>query len=552
MLQTRDAAIAAPEYEAPRNEVEKILTGVWEEILSVTRVGVHDNFFKLGGDSILSIQVIARARQAGVGLMPRQIFEKQTIAELAAVADSVSTTVAEQGVITGQVLLAPFQKEFFQWELARPNYFNQSILLGLDARADTSLMEQAMSALVKQHDALRMKFERLEHGWQQLCEADPAEGIYERRSLTGLSGSERLAELERDLGAEDGKRLLLVIHHMVVDGVSWRILVDDLERGYKQLAEGKKIALGPKTTSFKQWTERLEQYAEDDGVKSEIEYWTGQSRKKTGRVPLDFAENRNKNVFGTQKSVVGYLTEEETRALLQDVPGVYNTQINDVLLAALGKVLGPWIGSEAVVIDLEGHGREEIFPDLDVSRTVGWFTSTYPIVLETGPGPGWQPGKVLSRVKEQLRSIPNRGLGYGVLRHVSKDGRIRSRLSELPAAEIIFNYLGQVDQVLRKSTLLAAAPETSGTAVAPENRRPYVLDVSGLVVKGRLQVNWSYSDQLHRRERIEEVATHYMERLRELIDHCRSEGAGGFTPSDFPVAEMTQKELMQIASLLGK
>jgi amino acid adenylation domain-containing protein/non-ribosomal peptide synthase protein (TIGR01720 family) len=574
MLQTRDAAIAAPEYEAPRNEVEKILTGVWEEVLSVTRVGVHDNFFKLGGDSILSIQVIARARQAGIGLMPRQIFEKQTIAELAAVADSVSTTVAEQGVITGQVLLSPFQKEFFQWELDRPNYFNQSILLRLDARADTSLMEHAMSALVKQHDALRMKFERVEHGWQQTCEADPAEGMYERRSLTALSGSERVAELERDatrtqgsldlaagrlikaveydLGAEAGKRLLLVIHHLVVDGVSWRILVDDLERGYKQLAEGKEIALGPKTTSFKQWTERLEQYAEDDGVKREIEYWTGQSRKKAGRVPLDFAENRNKNVFGTQKSVVGYLTEEETRALLQDVPSVYNTQINDVLLTALGKVLGPWIGSEAVVIDLEGHGREEIFPDLDVSRTVGWFTSTYPIVLETGPGPGWQPGKVLSRVKEQLRSIPNRGLGYGVLRHVSKDGRIRSRLSELPAAEIIFNYLGQVDQVLRKSTLLASAPETSGTAVALENRRPYVLDVSGLVVKSRLQVNWSYSDQLHRRERIEEVATRYMERLRELIDHCRSEGAGGFTPSDFPVAEMTQKEFMQIASLLGK
>jgi non-ribosomal peptide synthase protein (TIGR01720 family) len=139
-----------------------------------------------------------------------------------------------------------------------------------------------------------------------------------------------------------------------------------------------------------------------------------------------------------------------------------------------------------------------------------------------------------------------------VLRHISKDDRIRGRLAELPAAEIIFNYLGQVDQVLRKSTLLAPVPETSGIAVAPENRRPYILDVSGLVVEGRLQVNWSYSDQLHRREKIEEIAARYMERLRELIDHCRSEGAGGFTPSDFPVAEMTQKELMQIASLLNK
>ena len=574
MLQTRDAAIAAPEYEAPRNEVEKILTGVWEEVLSVTRVGIHDNFFKLGGDSILSIQVIARARQAGVGLMPRQIFEKQTIAELATVADSVSATVAEQGVITGPVLLSPFQKEFFQWELARPNYFNQSILLGLDAVSDTHLLEQAMSAVVKQHDALRSRFERVDHGWQQICEADAPVGIYERRDLTALSGSEQLAELEQDatrtqssldlaagrvikaveynLGTDGGKRLLLVIHHMVVDGVSWRILLDDLERGYKQLAEGKEIALGLKTTSFKQWTERLEQYAEEDRVKREVEYWTRQSRKKPGRIPADLDGDRNRNLFGSQKTVVSYLSEEETRALLQDVPGVYNTQINDVLLTALAKALGPWIGSEAMAIDLEGHGREEIFADLDVSRTVGWFTSTYPIVLETGQGPGWQPGKALSTVKEQLRSIPNRGLGYGVLRHISKDDRIRSRLAELPAAQIIFNYLGQVDQVLRKSTLLAPAPETSGVAIAPENRRPYVLDVSSLVVQGRLQVNWSYSHHLHRREQIEDIATRYMERLRELIDHCRSDGAGGFTPSDFPVAEMTQKELMQIASLLNK
>ena len=176
MLQMRDAAIAAPEYEAPRNEVEKILASVWEEVLSVSRVGIHDNFFKLGGDSILSIQVIARARQAGVGLVPRQIFEKQTIAELAAVADSVSTIVAEQGVITGQVLLSPFQKEFFEWELARPDYFNQSILLGLDSKADTHLLEQAISAVVKQHDALRTRFEqrntagnryaRLSHPWE--------------------------------------------------------------------------------------------------------------------------------------------------------------------------------------------------------------------------------------------------------------------------------------------------------------------------------------------------------------------------------------------------
>jgi non-ribosomal peptide synthase protein (TIGR01720 family) len=183
---------------------------------------------------------------------------------------------------------------------------------------------------------------------------------------------------------------------------------------------------------------------------------------------------------------------------------------------------------------------------------VGWFTITYPVVLEAGREPGWHPGKALSRIKEQLRTVPNRGLGYGVLRHMSKDRRIRERMSEMPIPEIIFNYLGQVDQVLRKSELLAPAAEGSGVAIALENQRPYILDVSGVVLQGRLQMNWSYSDRLHRREQLEEIATRYMECLRELINHCRSEEAGGFTPSDFPVAEMTQKELAQIASLLGK
>jgi non-ribosomal peptide synthase protein (TIGR01720 family) len=259
-----------------------------------------------------------------------------------------------------------------------------------------------------------------------------------------------------------------------------------------------------------------------------------------------------KNLFSTQKSVISQLTEEETRALLQDVPGVYNTQINDVLLTALARVLGQWSVSDAIAIDLEGHGREEIFADVDLSRTVGWCTITYPVVLEARREPAWHPGKTLSRVKEQLRAVPNRGLGCSVLRYLTQDNRILDEIAEIPSAEIIFNYLGQVDQVLRNSVLLSPAQENSGVAIAPENRRPYLLDVSGVVIQGKLQMNWSYSDQLHRRETIEKIAARYMDCVREMIQHCRSEEAGGFTPSDFPVAEMTQKELAQIASLLAK
>ena len=575
MLEMRDAARAAPEYAEPQTEVEKVLSEIWEGVLNTAPVGIHDNFFKLGGDSILSIQVIARARQAGVELTPRQLFENQTIAELAAVAGRGVAVVAEQGAVRGRAPLTPFQSVFFEWEMARPEHFNQSLMLDLEAGGETELLEQAVAGLLKQHDALRMRYKRGPEGWEQWCEAEAPGGVYERRNLWGLGEREQKEEMERDadraqssldlgagrlvqvveydLGAGRKKRLLLVIHHLVVDGVSWRILLDDLERGYEQLKQGQEIDLGSKTTSFKQWGERLQQYGGEERVRQEVEYWSSEPRRKAKPLGLDYEASHEKNLVGTLRSVTEELEPEETRALLQDVPSVYNTQINDVLLTALGRTLEGWRGSEAVLVDLEGHGREEIFADVDVSRTVGWFTSTYPVLLEGGRRGGtWEPGKALGTMKEQLRGVPNRGLGYGLLRYGSEDEGTRTRLRELPRAEIIFNYLGQVDQVLRGSALFVSAGDSSGRPMACENRRAYVLDVSGIVVQGKLQMNWGYSEKLHRQATIAGLARRYMECLRELLAHCRSEEAGGFTPSDFVADKMTQDELMQIASFLDK
>jgi non-ribosomal peptide synthase protein (TIGR01720 family) len=378
--------------------------------------------------------------------------------------------------------------------------------------------------------------------------------------------------VEYEMGGGGGKvekrkkRLLLVIHHLVVDGVSWRILLEDLERGYEQLKRGEEMELGSKTSSFKQWGERLREYAEQERVKEEVEYWSGEEKKRVKPLARDYEyeeegkgggggkkAGKDLNLVGGQRNVVEELEEEETRALLQAVPEAYNTQINDVLLTALGRSLEEWSGGEGVLVDVEGHGREEIFADVDVSRTVGWFSSTYPILLEGSKRGSWEPGKALSTVKEQLRAVPNRGLGYGLLRYLSKDEETRKRLREMPKAEIVFNYLGQVDQVLRASALLAPAKESSGPPSASQNRRPYVLDVNAVVAQGKLQVNWGYSENLHRRGTIEIIAGKFMECLREVIAHCRREEAGGFTPSDFVGANnMTQKELMQIAAILGK
>jgi non-ribosomal peptide synthase protein (TIGR01720 family) len=183
---------------------------------------------------------------------------------------------------------------------------------------------------------------------------------------------------------------------------------------------------------------------------------------------------------------------------------------------------------------------------------VGWFTTLYPVLLGANPSGAWEPGAALSTLKEQLRSVPNRGFGYGLLRYASDDAATRKKLSEMPRAEIIFNYLGQLDALVGEPRLFKIAGESSGRASADENRRMYLLDVNAMVVQGKLQVNWSYSEKLHRRETIEKLAYRYIQCLREVIVHCRSEEAGGFTPSDFPAANMTQDELMQIESLLSK
>jgi amino acid adenylation domain-containing protein/non-ribosomal peptide synthase protein (TIGR01720 family) len=573
MVELHEVAAAAPKFEAPRTDVEKILTSIWEEVLNVGRVGVHDNFFKLGGDSILSIQVIARARQAGVVLLPRQIFEKQTIAELAAVAGSATTKVeAEQGVVSGDVPLTPFQARFFQWELERPQHFNQSVLLQLDSDADMVMLEQAVMGLIEHHDALRMRYGRSAVGWQQVCQAKMPAHIYERRNLAGLNEREQKEEFERDatriqgsldliaghlikaveydLGIERGKRLLLVVHHLVVDGLSWRILLEDLENAYQQRKNGKGINLGSKTTSFKQWAEQLRRFGQGEQIKQEVERWVGQPTPEWARLPRDYEASDERNLFETQEKVIVALEEEETRALLQDVPGIYNTQINDVLLTALGRVLAEWTGCEGVLVDLEGHGREDISADVDVSRTVGWFSTTYPLRLDSGNVEAWDPGAALAAIKERLRAIPNHGLGYGLLRYINDDPGIRAQLEKAPQPEVIFNYFGQIDQLIHGSRLFLPLEESGGTAIAGENRRPYILDVNSMVARGKLQVNWSYNKNLHRRETVERIANRYLGCLRELMAHCLSEDAGGFTPSDFTADELTHEELVQIAALL--
>jgi amino acid adenylation domain-containing protein/non-ribosomal peptide synthase protein (TIGR01720 family) len=560
-----NAALAMP----PRTEVEMTLVRIWAEVLGLDQeqVGIHDNFFALGGDSILSIQIVARAHQAGLQITPSVLFQHQTIAELSPTVAFTAVAEAPPEITTGVVPLTPIQRWFFEQSPACPQHFNQSLLLEARRPLDFNLLEQAIQQLPQRHDALRLRFVHDAQGWRQLYSdtIPPVPCAYV--DLSSLPAAEQramveqtAAETQTGLDLQDGplmrvvlfehgpaqsQRLLLVIHHLVIDGVSWRILLDDLQTAYSLLAQQHSVNLAAGTTTFARWAEQLRAYAQTDALKAELSYWLKHADRPQPTLPLDAPAGTN--TVATTRTITLSLDAEETRALLHDVPPVYHTQINDVLLTALAQGFNAWTGQRSLLLDLEGHGREDLVSGIDLSRTVGWFTSLFPVTLELPQGP--EPGVALKAVKEQLRQIPRRGIGYGLLRYLRDDPESAARLQALPAPQINFNYLGQTDQVV--ASLFGIAPESSGPNVDPGMQRRYLLEISGIVSGGQLQMQWNYSEAIHHRATIEVFAQHCMAALRALIRHCLAADAGGLTPSDVPAAKVNQAELDKLLGMIG-
>ncbi|PMB09046.1 non-ribosomal peptide synthetase [Fischerella thermalis CCMEE 5273] len=559
-------ALPAPEQQtpeiasafiAPETTVEKQLATIWAQVLGREKVGIKDNFFALGGDSILSLQVVSKAREAGLKLTPKQIFQYQTIAELVAVVSTTETIIAvEQGIVTGTVPLTPIQHWFFARNLRFPHHYNQAVLLEPKQPLDITCLEKAVQGLLQHHDALRLRFVKGESGWQQVnADVDGVVPLVQRdfSALPQTQQKQVIAdaanELQASLNLSEGpllrvalfhlgcnqQRLLIVIHHLAVDGVSWRILLEDLQRSYEQICCSQRIQLASKTTSFKQWAEQLQAYAQADAFKQELNYWQQELQQPIASLPVDFPGGENTMAKAQIVSVA--LSPEETQALLQEVPQAYNTQINDVLLTALAQTFAQWQGMDCLLVDLEAHGREAFSESIDLSRTVGWFTAVFPVVLKVSPNS--HPGEALKTVKEQLRRIPNQGVGYGILRYLRGD-EVAQVLQALPQAEVAFNYLGQFDQSLSSSSLFQFAPESSGRVYSPQETLPYLLEINGMVSAGQLRLEWSFSQQIYQSATVEKLAVGYIDALRSLITHCQSPDAGGFTPSDFAEFQQSQ------------
>ncbi len=556
----------ANRYVAPRTEVERKLVAIWSKVLRIDRAGVRDNFFELGGDSILSLQVISMARGEGLKLTPKLLFEHPTIAELAMVAAEDDDTQSSHEVITGgDVPLTPIQLWFLEQHLDEASHYNQAFLFEVTGRIERPVLERALQEVSRHHDALRLRFAHEDSGWRQYYAAleesaplswvdlsDCQEPELQRQIDLAAASAQGSLDLEHgplwrvscfDLGPERAGRLLFVVHHLAVDGVSWRPLLEDLEAAYQQSEAGRGVRLAAKTTSFKVWAERLKELAATRSIRDEVAYWktvADPEREAAAALPVAHPEAVAEDTEGSSDTLMVSLSVAETQALIQRVPSTYNTQINDVLLTAIARAWDQCTGSRVLYTNVEGHGRESLFDDVDLSRTVGWFTSIFPVRLRLpGSGIGWKPGEALKSVKEQLRRVPRHGIGYGILRYLAPE----AEMAAWPEPEMVFNYLGQFDQVFAGSEMFRVAAGGSGPWHSPRQHRRYRLEINSLVSGGQLEVRWTYNSCFHPEAAIRRLADECVAALREVIHHCQSPEAGGYTPSDFPLAQLDQSTL---------
>jgi len=343
------------------------------------------------------------------------------------------------------------------------------------------------------------------------------------------------------LGGQAADRLLIIIHHLAIDGVSWRILTEDIQLAYAQAVSGQQISLPPKSTSFKYWAESLAKFAGSKRALADYEYWKQQITAQSTPFPVDFSGGENtEKTLGT---VSDMLSEEETRQLLHQAPHAYNTQINELLLTALAAAFKRWSGKEALLVALEGHGREDIIEGADVSRTVGWFTSLFPVYLNLSGI--YTPAGAIKRVKEHLRRIPQKGLGYGLLRYLSGNPEIEKALSRYKP-QVVFNYLGQFERQLNEAGAFEAINDLTGSERSPKNKREFILDISASIKNGQLLLQIAYSSALHKETTIRKILMIYMEELKNIIAHCISVKSKNYTPSDFTDVELGEDEISDL------
>jgi amino acid adenylation domain-containing protein/non-ribosomal peptide synthase protein (TIGR01720 family) len=554
--------------DAPAAGIEKKLMDIWSQVLGVKEIGINDNFFEIGGDSIKAIQVTAKAWEQGLHLKINDLFLHPAIKELAqCAAGSQIQRKIPQEIVTGEVPLTPIQRWFFQSGFTDRHHFNHAVMLHREEGFDEGILQKVFSQLTGHHDALRMVYEFQSSRVSQTCRGTDAKlfdfEVFDFKEPHPDAGIEKeIPEQANRLQAaidlkngplvklglfktSHGDHLLIIIHHLVMDGISWRILLEDFYTGYRQLEQGKEIQFPARTDSFQYWSQKLIEYAAGEAGKAskilylELQYWQELENTKIEPLPRDEAIDREKRKQKYMEQVQVNLSKIETEDLLKRVNRAYNTKINDILLAALGIAVKEWASVQNVLINLEGHGREPIFEDVDISRTVGWFTIQYPVLLDMNK---WQDlSFAIKSTKETLRKVPNKGFGYGVLKYLApRDKKQGCRFNLEP--QINFNYLGQFDRD-NHGEPAKISPINTGKNISAEMEQSHALDINGIVIQGKLSFSFAYSKYEYKRDNIERLVRCFRSCLANIVHHCKGKEEKELTPSDIGYTGLEIDEL---------
>jgi bacitracin synthase 3 len=549
------------DYFAPRNIIEKKLVETWQHVLGRTGIGIYDDFFMLGGDSIKGIQVVSRMLKAGYKIEMKDLLQQPTIAELSPGVKK-SQRIPEQSLITGIVPLTPVQEWLFNDSSTVPHHFNQAVLLDWQEYLEEEAVRAVFGKILEHHDALRISYKH-QRGkiiqTNQGLDCPVSLQVYDlRQRADALSFLEDKAnEIQASIDLEtnplmklglfhldDGQRLLIVIHHLVVDGISWRILFEDIDHLFQQYKKGEPFNLPPKTDSFKYWSERQQEYADSENFLKEKTYWV-ELETRAAAVPAikkDFAVEDN--YLRDAETLSFHLNREQTLKLLTQVNQAFGTRIDDILLTALGLAVKENWGNDCLLVEMEGHGREEILHDMDISRTVGWFTSIYPVLLDISYD--GDTARQLKEIKETLRRVPHKGIGYGILKYLTAPKHKKNMLFNLEP-QLSFNYLGQFDDDVKQGPF-RAANESAGQTQSPERKREHQINISGIITDNRLVMSVTFNRQQFKRETINAFCKHYQTRLVDLISFCASRETRSLTPADLTYSGLSIEALDRLTS----
>lgn len=561
------------EYAAPRNQQEEKIAEIWEETLGIDQIGIHDNFFELGGDSVAGIQMIARFNRAGYQLSPQQLFQHQTVAELAVVLGADEEDVTTPEVVSGPAPLTPGQYEFIMQELPKPRRHSQTMLFEMQEPLDPGLLRAAVGELLTLHDALRLRIEsanltQVTPAWTQHI-AEPDESIpFIALDLSSDTSSVQEAAIAAeiahwrdtvnwteeglmqlmlfDLGPEQPAQLGIILHPLIADDYSWQLLIEDLLTVYRQLAADEHVRLRSDYGSFKQWAEQLVDYARSPQCVAEAAYWLTESRLAVEPLSVDFwdEDDADEAAPAAQCSLTVTLEEVETRYLQEDILDRHNVQVEEVLLAALIQSISTWADEQTLLIELVGDGRMVQSGEWGSAPRIGPCSASFPMLFDADDYDN--PGELLKVTKEQRRRVPHNGLGYSLLCYLSGDQTIAEQLEEAPLPEVRLRY---------RSPLVGLAPELAPLS-QPSNGTDemlasdaYLFDIEVGVADGQLQANWYYSERFFRSETVTDLAQDFRTTLQTIIQYCQHEDIG-YTPSDFAQANIDQKQLDSILAKL--